>query len=106
VSASLYASRRDNRNAELDFKSIRRENGAVILPGTAALMSRNADRSIMVSLEIQSGGSQYLPLKLPASPRHENETWSEWIFATQRANLSPIPEPDRIAVRYRVRPVE
>ena len=29
--------------------------------------------------------------------------WSEWIFATQRADLSPVPEPERFAARYRVR---
>ncbi len=35
-----------------------------------------------------------------------SETWSDWILATQRADLPPVPGPERIAVRFRVRPVD
>ena len=35
--------------------------------------------------------------------RKEDETWSQWILARQRADLSPVPEPERMAVCYRVR---
>jgi hypothetical protein len=103
IYASLYASNRDNRLAILDFKSIVRQDGYVIIPGTAELMSHSANRDLLASMGNETGASQFIHLNLPAAPRKEDETWSQWIFATQRADLSPAPEPERIAVRYRVR---
>jgi hypothetical protein len=105
VHASLYANDRDNRFAEINFTGIHRDGDAVIVPGTAALMSRSSNRSLLAHIEGESGSSQFLPLRLPASPRTENEAWSDWMRATQRADLTPVPEPQRIAVRYRVRPI-
>jgi hypothetical protein len=43
---------------------------------------------------------------LSPAPRKQDEAWSDWIFATVRADLSPIPEVQRFAILYRVRPVE
>src|SRR6266705_93810 len=99
----IYASNRDNRVAILDFKSMARPDGYVIIPGTAELMSHSADRELLASMGNETGASQFIHLNLPAAPRKEDETWSQWILATQRADLSPVPEPERIAVRYRVR---
>jgi hypothetical protein len=45
-------------------------------------------------------------LRIPPAPGKEDETWSDWIFATQRADLSPVSEPERMALRYRVRPAD
>ena len=103
IYASLYASNRDNRSAILDFKSIARPDGYVIIPGTAELMSHSPDRELLASMGNETGASQFIHLNLPAAPRKEDETWSRWILATQRADLSPVPEPERIAVRYHVR---
>ena len=103
IYASLYASNRDNRSAILDFKSIARPDGYLIIPGTADLVSHSADRELLASMGNETGASQFIHLNLPAAPRKEDETWSRWILATQRADLSPVPEPERIAVRYRVR---
>ena len=47
-----------------------------------------------------------IKLKLRAKPRMGDEAWSDWIPATERADLSPVPESERIAVRYRVQPDE
>lgn len=101
IYASLYAS--NNRVAILDFKSITRADGYVIIPGTAELISHSADRELLASMGNETGASQFIHLNLPAAPRKEDETWSQWILATQRADLSPVPEPERMAVRYRVR---
>src|ERR1043166_4897531 len=62
----------------------------------------------IIGLVVQSegGASQFIKLKLRATPRKEDEAWSDWITATERADLSPVPEPERIAVRYRVQPEE
>lgn len=105
VHASLYANDRDNRVAEIDFHSIRREGDNVIAPGTAPLMSHSSNRSLLAQIEGESGSSQFIPVKLPPSPRKADEAWSDWIVADEQADLSPIPEPQRMAVRYRVRPI-
>src|SRR6266403_5842973 len=47
IYAGLYASNRDNRLAILDFKSIARPGGYVIIPGTVELMSHSADRELL-----------------------------------------------------------
>jgi hypothetical protein len=107
IRASLYANNKDNRYASIDLKSMTKQDGYVIVSGTAALMSHSANRLLFASIGNEPGGSQFIDLKtLPAAPRKENETWSDWTLATQRADLTPVPEPERIAVRYRVRPVD
>ena len=107
VRASLYANNMDNRHASIDLKSIRKQDSYVVVSGTAALMSHSANRSLLASIGNEPGASQFIDLKtLPAAPRNENEIWSDWTLATQRADLTPVPETERIAVRYRVRPVD
>jgi hypothetical protein len=103
--AILYVNNRENRVASIDMKSITKQDGYVIVSGTVELMSHSANRSLFASIGNEPGGSQFIDLRnLPAAPRKENETWSDWTPATQRTDLSPVPEPERIAVRYRVRP--
>jgi hypothetical protein len=60
---------------------------------------------VLASIGNEPGGSQFIELRIPPAPRKEDEAWSDWIFATQRADLSPVSEPERMALRYRVRPV-
>jgi MFS family permease len=107
IRASLYVNNKENRYASIDLKSMTKRDGYVTVSGTAALMSHSANRSLFASIGNEPGGSQFIDLKtLPAAPRKENETWSDWTLATQRTDLSPVPEPERIAVRYRVRPID
>jgi hypothetical protein len=107
IRASLYANNRDNRYASIDLKSMTRQDGYVIVSGTTALMSHSANRSLFASIGNEPDASQFIDLKtLPAAPRKENQTWSDWTLATQRGDLTPVPETERIAVRYRVRPVD
>jgi MFS family permease len=107
IRASLYANNKNNRYASIDLKSMTKQDGYVIVSGIAALMSHSANRSLFASIGNEPGASQFIDLKtLPAVPRKENETWSDWTLATQRADLTPVPEIERIAVRYRVRPVD
>ncbi len=104
--ASLYANNRDNRYALLDYDKIVSRNGYVFVPGKASLLSQTFNRDLLVSIETEGGASQFIKLKLRAKPRKEDEAWSDWITATERADLSPVPESERIAVRYRVQPEE
>jgi MFS family permease len=107
IRGSLYVDNKENRYVSIDLKSMTKQDGYVTVSGTVALMSHSANRSLFASIGNEPGGSQFIDLKtLPAAPRKENETWSDWTLATQRADLTPVPEPERIAVRYRVRPVD
>jgi hypothetical protein len=103
IHASLFASRRDHRAGRIDIHSIGKRADFTIVPGTAPLMSRSANRSLLLSIGNTSGPAQMINLNLPPSPRREKETWSDWIVATQYADLKPVPEPERMSVRYRVR---
>ena len=104
--ASLYANNRHNRYAELDYDKIASRDGYVFVPGKASLLSQTFNRDLLVSIEGAGGASQFIKLKLRAKPRKEDEAWSVWIAATEQADLSPVPESERIAVRYRVQAEE
>jgi MFS family permease len=106
LQASLYANNRDNRYAELDYDKIATRDGYVFVPGKASLLSQTFNRDLFVSIEGEGGAVQFIKLKLRAKPRKGDEAWSDWITATERADLSPVPESERIAVRYRVQPDE
>lgn len=104
--ASLYANDRDNRYASLDYDKIASRDGFIFVPGKASLLSQTFNRDLLVSIESEGGASQFIKLKLRAKPSKEDEAWSDWMMATERADLSPVPEGERIAVRYRVQPEE
>lgn len=104
--ASLYANDSDNRYAVLDYDKIATRGGYIFVPGKASLLSETFNRDVLVSIEGEGGASQFIKLRLRAKPTKEDEAWSDWMMATQRADLTPVPEPDRIAVRYRVQPEE
>lgn len=98
----MHASSRDNRYALLDYEKIASRDGYFFVPGKASLLSQTFNRDLLVSIE--GGASQFIKLKLRAKPRKEDEAWSDWMTATERADLTPVPESERIAVRYRVQP--
>lgn len=102
--ASLYANDRDNRFALLEYDKIATRDGYIFIPGKASLLSQTFKRDLLVTIESQGGASQFIKLKLRAKPTKEDEAWSDWIAATERADLTAVPEGERIAVRYRVQP--
>jgi MFS family permease len=102
--ASLYANNRDNRYADLDYDKTTTRDGYVFVPGKVSLLSQTFNRDLFVSIEGEGDAGQFIKLKLRAKPRREDEAWSDWIMATERADLSPVPESERMAVRYRVQP--
>jgi MFS family permease len=104
--ASLYANNRHNLYALLDYDKIASRDSYVFVPGKASLLSQTFNRDLLVSIESEGGASQFIKLKLRAKPRKEDETWSEWMTATERADLTPVPAAERIAVRYRVQEEE
>jgi hypothetical protein len=106
VSVSLYTDGTQTRVAQIDPRSIKKDSTGATFSGTVPILSHAANRQLFPSIANIEYGSQFIPLDLPAAPRKENETWSDWIFATERGDLSPVPEQERMALRYRVRPVD
>jgi hypothetical protein len=106
VSVSLYTDGTQTRVAQIDPRSIKKDSTGATFSGTVPILSHAASRQLFPSIANIEHGSQFIPLDLPAAPRKEDEAWSNWIFATERADLTPVPEPERFAVRYRVRPID
>ena len=106
IRVSLYTDDRQSQFAFIDWNSITKNAEHVIIPGNVPLLTHSKTRSLLASIGNEPVASQFIELKIPPTPRKEDETWSDWIFATQRADLTPVPESERMALRYRVRPVD
>jgi hypothetical protein len=107
IRVSLYTNNRQSRFAFIDWNSITKDAGHVIIPGKVPLLTHSKTRSLLASIGNEPVASQFVELKnLPPAPRKEDEGWSDWIFATERADLTAIPDSERFAIRYRVRPIE
>jgi len=103
IRVSLYTDNQQSRFAFVDWSAMTKNAEHVTIPGNVPLLTHSKTRSLLASIGNEPAGSQFIELKIPRAPTKQDETWSEWIFATQRADLSPVPEPDRFAARYRVR---
>src|SRR5206468_10043906 len=86
VSVSLYTNGTQTRVAQIDPRSIKKDSTGATLSGSVPILSHAASRQLFPSIANTEHGSQFIPLDLPAAPRKENETWSDWIFATQYAD--------------------
>jgi hypothetical protein len=104
IRVSLYTDNRESRVAFIDWDSIKKDAEHFTIPGNVPLLTHSKSRSFLASVGNKPGASQFVELKIPPSPRKEDETWSEWMFATQRADLTPVPDLERFAIRYRVQP--
>jgi hypothetical protein len=105
IQVSLYADNQPNQYAFIDWNGIAKDAEHATIPGHVALLTHSKSRSLLASIGNEPVASQFIELKIPPAPRQKDEAWSDWIFATQRADLSPVPESERIALRYRVRPI-
>jgi hypothetical protein len=107
IRVSLYTDNRQSRFAFIDWSSITKDAEHVIIPGKVPLLTHSKTRSLLASIGNEPVASQFVELKnLPPTPRKEDEAWSDWIFATEGADLTPIPDSERFAIRYRVHPIE
>ena len=103
IRASLYTDNRQTQYAFIDWNGITKDSEHATVPGHVPLLTHSKTRSVLASIGNEPVASQFIELKIPPAPRKEDETWSNWILAGQRADLSPIPETERMALRYRVR---
>jgi len=102
--ASLYANNRYNRYALLDYDKIASRDGYVFVSGEASLLSQTFNHDLLVSIESEGGASQFIKLKAAGETAQGRRSMVGLDTATERADLSPVPEPERIAMRYRVKP--
>jgi hypothetical protein len=106
IQVSLYTDNRQDQYAFIDWNAITKDAEHATVPGRVPLLTHSKTRSLLASIGNEPGASQFIELKIPPAPRKEDENWSDWIFATQRADLSPVSEPERMALRYRVRRID
>ena len=106
IRVSLYTDNQQSRFAFIDWSGITKDADHITIPGNVPLLTHSKARSLLASIGNEPAASQFIELKIPPAPGKQDESWSEWIFATQRADLGPVPEPERFAVRYRVRTVD
>ena len=103
IRVSLYTDNRQSRFAFIHWNATRKDAEHIIIPGSVPLLTHSKSRSLLASIGNEPAASQFIELKIPPAPTKQDETWSEWIFATQRVDLTPVPEAERFAARYRVR---
>jgi hypothetical protein len=105
IHVSLYVANRETTDTFIDWASIKRAPEGAIIPGRVHLLDHNPARSLFAVVGNEPMAGQFITLKLPSNPGREDEQWSDWIAATQQANLGPIPDAARFSARYRVQPV-
>ena len=105
IRVSLYTDNQQSRFAFIDWSSIKKDTERITIPGHVPLLTHGKTRSLLALIGNEPVASQFIESKIPPAPRKEDEAWSDWIFARQRADLSPVAEPERMALRYRVRTV-
>jgi hypothetical protein len=107
IRVSLYTNNRQSRFAFIDWTSITKDAGHLIITGKVPPLTHSKTRSLLASIGNEPAASQFVELKdLPPALGKHNQAWSDWIFPTQRADLTPIVAAERFAVRYRVRTIE
>jgi hypothetical protein len=107
IQVSLYTNNRQSRFAFIDWNSITNDAEHVIIPGKVPLLTHSKTRSLLASIGNEPVASQFVELKnLPPAPRKQDEAWSDWIVATERADLTAIPDSERFKIRYRVHPID
>ena len=103
IRVCLYTDNRQNQYAFIDWNGITKDAEHATIPGHVPLLTHSKNRSLLASIGNEPVASQFIELRIPSAPRKDDETWSDWIFATQQADLSPVSETERMALRYRVR---
>jgi hypothetical protein len=104
IRVSLYVDNRESRLAFIDWTGIKKDAEHLTIPGSVPLLTHSKTRSLLASIGNEPIASQFIDVKLLPAATRQDENWSDWVVATQRADLSRVPEPERVAVRYRVRP--
>jgi len=92
----------DQYHAALDQSKAAQHDARFAVPGSVPITSHSEHRALMVKLNGEP--EQEFVLKLPPSPRKEDEAWSEWIGPHYETASLPVAKEREFAVRYRVQP--
>ena len=87
IRVSLYTDNQQSRFAFIDWSGITKDADHITIPGNVPLLTHSKARSLLASIGNEPAASQFIELKIPPAPGKQDESWSEWIFATQRAVL-------------------
>ena len=92
----------DQYYATLDQSKAAQHDARFAVPGSVPITSHNEHPALMVKLGTEP--EQEFVLKLPGSPRREDEAWSEWVAPHYETASLPVAKEREFAVRYRVQP--
>lgn len=106
VRMNLYLDNKSDGYAFVDWRSISRDTEHITFQGNVEILTHSRRRSLLASIGNEPGNSQFIELNLPATPCKEDEKWSDWIMATEHADLSRVSDSERFALRYRIRAVD
>src|SRR4029453_18582062 len=84
IRVCLYTNNRQNQPASIDWNGITKDAEHTTVPGHVPVLTHSKIRSLMASIGNEPVASQFIELRIPPAPRREDETWSDWIFATQQ----------------------
>ena len=92
----------DQNHATLDPSRAAPRDARLAVPGSVPITSHSEHRELIVNLGEEP--QQEFELKLPRSPRRENEAWSEWIAPHYETASLRVATDREVAIRYRVQP--
>lgn len=90
----------DQYQATLYLSQATQRDGQFVVPGSVPITSHNDQRELMVQMAREA--QQDFVLKLPRSPRTQDEAWSEWLGPHYETASLPVLKEREFAVRYRV----
>src|SRR5207247_6695514 len=77
IQVSLYTDNQQTRFAFIDWSSITKDAEYSMVPGHVPLLTHSKTRSLLALISNEPAGSQFIELKIPPTPRKEDETWSD-----------------------------
>ena len=100
----LSSSSRDRAYVDLDYSSVRRDDGFVVVTGTRDLVTTGLrDVSATWGRFEDHRVPQYAPIPLPPRPTKADMEWSPWHALNRHMDLTDVPPVEQVQVRYRVR---
>jgi hypothetical protein len=100
----LSSSSRDRGYVDLDFTSVRRDDGFIVVSGTRELVTTGLrDVSATWGKFEDHRVPQYAPIPLAPRPTTKDTEWSRWHALNRYMDLTDVPPAEQVQVRYRVR---
>lgn len=100
----LSSSSRDRAYVDLDYASVRHEEGFIVITGTRDLVTMGLrDVSATWGKFEDRRSPQYLPIPLAPRPTRKDMEWSRWFALNRYMNQTDVPAAEQVQVRYRVK---